>query len=277
MADKVRVRLTPPPAACDCHVHIFGPTAPAGTPQWATVEAFREMSRSLGIERAVLVQPNGLRTDNSILIASIAALAPNARGVAIVDASVTDEELDRLTRAGIRGARFHMLPGGMLTWDDLRPIASRLGRFGWHIQLQMDGRTLHEKEAELKQLPIPLVIDHIGKFLEPVDVNDPGFMAMLRLLDTGRCWLKLSAPYEVSREGPPDYDDVAVLAKAAAKAAPQRLLWGSNWPHASLKAGLPDDVSLLNLLGDWVPDGEIRKAVLVDNPIEVYGFAGASR
>lgn len=266
-------RIAPPPSSCDCHIHVFDATAPASMPQWATAAAYRELSRRLGVDRVVLVQPNGLRTDNSILVAALAELGQAARGVAIVDASVTDEELVRLTRAGVRGARFHMLPGGMLSWDDLRPIAERIAPFGWHVQLQMDGRLIHEREAELMRLPVPLVVDHVGKFLEPVPVSHPGFAALLRLLDTGRCWLKLSAPYEVSRKGPPHYEDVGVLAKAAARAAPERMVWASNWPHLSLKADLPDDAMLLDLLNEWVPEERARHAVLVENPAALYGYS----
>ena len=273
MTDPVAPKRRPPPDSCDCHVHIFDSTAPTSAPRWATVAAYVELGRRLGMDRAVLVQPNAYRTDNTVLITALAALAPEARGVAIVDASVTDEELDRLTRAGVRGARFHMLPGGIFSWTDLQPIATRVAAFGWHIQLQMDGRLLHDVETELKQLPTALVIDHVGKFLEPVPVDAPGFQALLRLLDTGRCWLKLSAPYEVSREGPPTYGDVGILATVAVRAAPERMLWGSNWPHASLKEELPDDAMLLDLLSVWVPDEQARKAVLVDNPSALYGFA----
>ena len=272
-------RLKPPPGSCDTHLHIFDAAVPvmAGAspgPAWATVAAYKVLQKRLGIERAVIVQSNAYGTDNSVLVAGLAELSPNARGVAIVDRSVTDAELDRLTKAGVRGARFHMLPGGILKWEDLPLIAARVAAFGWHAQLQMDGRLLREREEELRRFPCPLVIDHVGKFLEPVTVDHPGFRALARLLESGLCWLKLSAPYEVSKAGPPLYPDVGAIAKAAVKIAPERMLWASNWPHLSVKGELPDDAMLLDLLLDWVPDEKQRNAVLADNPAALYGFAG---
>ncbi len=270
-------RLKPPPGSCDTHIHIYDRGAPisAGAlpgPDWATVELYKALRDRLGTRRAVVVQPNLYGTDNSVLTAAIAALAPDAKGVATVDPSVTDREIERLTRAGVCGARFHMLPGGILRWEDLQPLAQRLQPFGWHVQLQMDGRLLHEREQELRRWPGTLVIDHVGKFLEPVTVDHPGFRALVRLLENGRCWLKLSAPYEVSKAGPPLFADVGALAKAAAKVAPERMLWASNWPHVSVKEPLPDDAMLLDVLLDWIPDEKERNAVLVDNPAALYGF-----
>ena len=270
-------QLKPPPGACDTHIHVFDSAVPvmagaAPGPAWATVVAYKALQNRLGTSRTVIVQSNAYGIDNSVLVSGLAALSPDAKGVAIVDRSVSDSELDRLTKAGVRGARFHMLPGGILKWEDLPTIAARVAAFGWHAQLQMDGRMLHEREAELRKWPCPLVIDHVGKFLEPVTVDHPGFKALLRLLDNGRCWLKLSAPYEVSKAGPPLYADVGALAKAAAKAAPERMLWASNWPHLSIKELPPDDAMLLDLLLDWVPDEKQRNAVLADNPAALYGF-----
>ena len=125
----------------------------------------------------------------------------------------------------------------------------------------------------LKRLPGDLVIDHVGKFLEPVTVDHPGFRTLLRLVDAGRCWVKLSAPYEVSKAGPPCYDDVGALAKALAKRAPERMVWASNWPHPSVSGKhMPDDAQLLDLLLDWVTDDAVRSRILVDNPAALYGF-----
>jgi D-galactarolactone isomerase len=270
-------RLKPPPNSCDTHIHIYDSDAPisAGAspgPAWATADAYRILRDRLGTRRAVIVQPNLYGTDNRVLVAAIADLSPDARGVATVGASITDRELERLTAAGVCGARFHMLPGGILKWEDLPSIAARVHAFGWHVQLQIDGRLLHEREHELKRWPGTLAVDHVGKFLEPVTVDHPGFRALARLLEGGRCWLKLSAPYEVSKAGPPLYADVGALAKAAAKIAPERMLWASNWPHVSVKEPLPDDAMLLDLLLDWIPDERERNAALVDNPAALYGF-----
>ena len=268
-------RIAPPAGACDCHIHVFeadAPRGPGAAPAWATVSAYKEMRERIGVSRTVVVQGGAYRTDNQVLLRGLKELGDSARGVAAVDQTATDAELHALTDAGVRGARFHMLPGGFLSWEDLPLVASRIAPFGWHIQLQMDGRHLHEREELIAGLPTEVMIDHVGKFLEPVTPDHPGFQALLRLLANGRTWLKLAAPYEVSKAGGPRYEDVGALAKAAAAAAPDRVVWASNWPHASRSEGLPDDRDLLDLLAEWVPDASARKAVLVDNPARLYGF-----
>ncbi|MBP0495397.1 amidohydrolase family protein [Pararoseomonas indoligenes] len=272
-------RLSMPPGGCDCHVHIYDPRAPVAVPganpgpAWADVPGYRALQARLGLQRAVIVQPNAYGTDNGVTLAAVAALgAESTRGVAVVKPGLGSAELQRLTAGGIRGARVHMLAGGILSWDMLEPLAAEVTEAGWHIQLQLDGRLLHEREAELRRLPGTLVIDHIGKFLEPVTPDHPGFQALLRLLDGGRTYLKLAAAYEVSRAGPPDYADTAALAKAAIRHAPERMTWASNWPHVSVEEK-PDDAALLDLLLDWAPDEATRRLILVDNPARLYGFA----
>jgi D-galactarolactone isomerase len=190
----------------------------------------------------------------------------------VVDQDVTDSELDRLTKLGARGIRFFMLAGAPLPWDVLEIMSARVAPFGWHVQLQLDGRDLPDRVAMLKRLTSTLVIDHVGKFLEPVPLDHPGFRALHGLVDSGRTWVKLSAPYEVSKVGPPNYDDVGKLAKALAKAAPERMLWATNWPHPTPGVQVPDDALMLDMLLDWVPDENARKKVLVDNPAKLYGF-----
>jgi D-galactarolactone isomerase len=150
-------------------------------------------------------------------------------------------------------------------------MASRIASLGWHVQLQLDGRELPRYEAALMRLPVPLVIDHNGKFLEPVATDHPGFLSLLRLLDTGNTWIKLSAPYETSRSGAPHYEDVGVLAKALVAARPDRCIWASNWPHPGQKSP-PETVVMLALLQEWAPDDAIRRRILVDNPAALYGF-----
>jgi D-galactarolactone isomerase len=276
-------RLIAPPETCDSHIHIFNPTkpvAPTATgpgPAWANVTAyFDAVQRRLGLTRAVVVQPTAYGTDNSCTVEAIAALGlDRTRGVAIVGPDVSDAELQQLTDAGIRGARFQMLPGGPLPWDALEPVASRITNFGWFIQLQMDGRLLSEREAMLKRLPCRLIIDHVGKFLEPVPVEHPGFRTILHLIDRGRTWLKLAGAYETSKAGAPLYPDVGALATVAIRAVPERMIWASNWPHVSVQ-DLPDDAALLDLLFDWAPDEAVRQRILVENPAELYGFSPSS-
>lgn len=271
-------RLNAPPGTCDTHMHIYDhryPLAPTARIVHgdALVPEYMDVRKRLGIERTVVVQPTAYGTDNSCTLRAMAAIGPSARGVAVVDQAVTDEELDRLTKLGIRGIRFFMLPGGALPWEILETMAARVGNFGWHVQLQLDGRTLPEREAVLQRLPGTLVIDHVGKFLEPVPPDHPAFAVLKRLVDNGRTWVKLSAPYEVSKSGPPYFDDVGALAKVLVKLAPERMVWATNWPHPTPPADKkPDDAILLDMLLDWVPDEDVRKQVLVDNPARLYGF-----
>jgi D-galactarolactone isomerase len=270
-------RLKAPPGACDTHMHFYDaryPTAPTAlsTPPDATVEEYRALQRSLGLTRTVVVQPSTYGRDNRCTLEGIAALGLDvARGIAVVDAATSDAELQALTQGGMRGVRFHQLPGGALAWDELDRIAARVQSVGWHVQLQLDGRLLPEREAQIRAWPGRIVIDHVGKFLEPVAPDHPAFRCLLRLVETGRVWVKLSAPYEVSKSGPPLYDDVGRLAKALVRAAPERMLWASNWPHPSVK-DKPDDALLLDILLDWAPDEATRHKILIDNPAKLYGF-----
>ncbi len=241
----------------------------------APVSEYRKLQRALGLERVVVVQPTAYGTDNRCTLEAIASFGGNARGVAVVDDTVSEAEIRRLTAAGMRGVRFRMLDEPELPWEMLPRMAARVAAHGWHIQFQMDGRELHTREALLKSLPCDLVIEHIGKFLEPVGVDHPGFRALLRLVDGGRCWVKLSGAYMTSRAGPPRYEDVGVLAKALVKHAPGRMVWATNWPHP-LPPGQtrPDDARLLDLLLEWAPDEATRRRILADNPCLLYGFTG---
>ena len=257
-------------------MHVYEdrfPLVPQATfkPPHAPLADYLEVRRVLGLSRAVVVQPNGYGFDNTCTLEALAGLGDSARGIATVPVDVTDLELERLTRAGVRGARFHFLPGGMLTWDALEPLAARIGRFGWHAQLQFDGRELPRYEAALARLSVPLVIDHNGKFLDPVATDHPGFKALLRLLAGGNTWVKLSAPYETSRDGPPHYADVSALAKALARTHPERCVWASNWPHPGRNPP-PESATMLDLLLEWADDDAVRRRILVDNPAALYGF-----
>jgi D-galactarolactone isomerase len=265
------------PGACDCHIHIYeeGYTfAPSATfiPPPAPVSAYRQVQKELGLTRAVVVQPTGYGFDNSCTLAAVKTLGADARGVAMLPPQHDDDEIARLHEAGIRGLRYMMLAKGLASWSNLDADADRIAPFGWHINLQLDGRELPVHEAALKDLPCKLVIDHTGKFLEPVLPDSEPFRALCRLLDRGQCWVKLSAPYETSRDGAPGYDDVALLARTLAERYPERCLWASNWPHPNAQPR-PDEALLL----DWLircagNEGTVKK-ILVDNPEAVYGFS----
>ncbi len=239
----------------------------------ASVADYRNVQRALGLERVIVVQPTTYGKDNRCTLAAIAEFGASARGIAIIDDTVGDGEIAALARGGMRGVRFRMTGDPELPWELLPRMAARMKSHGWHIQFQMDGRFLHTRESLLKSLPCELVIEHIGKFFEPVGVDHPGFEALLRLVDSGRCWVKLSGAYMVSKSGPPDYADIGALAKALIRHAPERMVWGSNWPHPmSTRETMPDDSRLLDLLRGWAPDEATRRRILADNAAALYGF-----
>lgn len=274
-------RTRVPPGACDCHMHVFaGPfppdtTVPFAAPQ-ATLAQYRQMQAALGLQRVVVVQANGYRFDNRHVLATLAELGDTARGIVVIAPDTAEAELARLTTLGVRGVRLHMLPGGALGWPALAEVAARVQPFGWHVQVQFDGHTLPEHLAELEALPVPCVIDHLGKFLGdgPPAADAPAFRALLRLLDGGRCWVKLSAPYESSRLAEAGYADVLPLARALVASHPERCVWASNWPHP-MRDPRPSDAALLDLLQAWADDDATRQRILVDNPARLYGFDGA--
>jgi len=243
-------------------------------PPEASVAHYRQLKSWLGIERTVIVQPNAYGFDNSCTLEGVAELGlANARAVVVVKPDVDDAELARLTKAGARGLRFMTLPSGALQWDVMDGLVPRVRAHGWHPIVQLDGRDLPHREAQLKRIEGDYIIDHTGKFLEPVPVDHDAFRTLLRLIDSGNCYVKLSAPYETSKAGPPDFDDVGILAKTLVRAAPERMLWASNWPHPSAAPGqYPDDAGLLDLLLEWAPDEAVQRKILVDNPARLYGF-----
>jgi D-galactarolactone isomerase len=258
-------------------MHFYDSACPAlpGTfsPGDATVDEYRQIMTWLGIDRVVVVQANAYGDDNSVTMQSVEALGDAARAVVVVKPGVSDEELQRLTDGGARGLRFMALHGGTLGLDMLGEMSARIVPFGWHAVVQLDGRELPNHEEQLLRLPCPFIIDHTGKFLEPVGTDHPAFKSLLRLVDTGRCWVKLSAAYETSKIGAPHYEDVGRLARELVRAAPERMLWASNWPHPQgERLGYPDDADLLDVLLDWAPDPAAREKILVSNPAELYGF-----
>ena len=273
------VTTAAPPNACDCHMHVYDPRFAAVAtwpvpPPIALVETYRGVLRELGVTRNVVVQPNAYGFDNTCTEIAVRDLGITARGVATVAPTITDRELERLHLAGFRGARCYMLAHSLCTLVGQRrcSIASPIAAFGWHIDLQLDGRELPQRAAQLKRLPASLVIDHNGKFLEPVAPDHPAFGTLLDLLEGGRAWVKLSAPYETSKLGSPRYEDVSALARTLAVKAPDRCVWASNWPHPGQNPP-PSDAALMQLLHDWAPDEAMRHRILrEDNPAALYGF-----
>ncbi len=260
---------------CDTHVHFYDhrhQVAPGALlrPPDATPDDYRVVQNALGTERVVIVQPTTYGLDNACQLDAMATFGGQARGVMVIDADVPPEELARLTDLGVRGARFHMLPGGALPWAVLEAVAGNIAPYGWHIQLQLDGRELPGRVDRLLRLPVGLVVDHVGRFMPAVEQDAPAFAALLTLVDHGAI-VKLSAPYESSSVGPPDFDDVTRLVDALVARAPDRLVWASNWPHPGQPTP-PTPAELVALRDRWLPTDELRRQVLVQNPAALYDF-----
>lgn len=279
-----RPRLPVPPGACDTHMHVYGPGYPLAstsggrpTPAGADVAAYKALMARLGLQRVVVVQPTSYGVDNRCTLDAVAALGDAARAVVVVTPETTPAELAAFHAAGARGARFHMLGGAPQGWEALAPVAAKVAPLGWHVQLQFDGNALPVREAMLRALPCPVVLDHIGRFHPPGAASSQPVRALLRLLETGRVWLKVSAPYNSSISGPPDYRDVTEIARAAIGTASDRVVWASNWPHPNPPAYPIDEAELLDLLGHWVPDDATRRRILVDNPAVLYGWPNSGK
>jgi D-galactarolactone isomerase len=271
-------KLKAPPNACDCHMHIYDsrfPAAPTAKlhPGDATVDDYRRLQKRLGTTRNVVVNPSTYGTDNACTLDAMAKIGPSARGVAVVDTSVTDAELKRLHHLGVRGIRFNLVQSGATTIDMLEPLSKRVNDLGWHVQIHLLADGIVEHADLFQRLPSPIVFDHMGHIPQPAGIDHPAFALMLKMLDQGRTWVKLSGAYMETKVGPPGYADVRKVAQGYVKAAPERLVWASDWPHPTEKPdSKPDDAVLFDLLPDWAPDEATRNRILVDNPAALYGF-----
>lgn len=272
-----RVRF--PAGACDCHAHVFGPQARYAFASNAAyiapdspTENYVRMLKTLGCERAVIVQPSVYGTDNSATLDALRSGLFDFRGVAVVRPDVSDRELQAYHEAGIRGIRVNLssaTPG--MTLDQARAMVPRLKALGWHIQFFLDIKTMPDAEAQLGSLDITIVIDHFGRVNAQEGVQGAAFQRLLRLVRRPNCWAKLTGPYFLSSRRPL-FPDVTPLARAVVEAAPDRVVWGTDWPHPSPHGAMPNDGDLADLLAEWVPDDAQRKRLLVDNPARLYGF-----
>ena len=275
-----RPKTTSSPGATDTHIHIYDsrfPVAPNATlrPADATVDQYRLLQRRLGTSRVVIVTPSTYGTDNSCTLDAVAQFGlSEARAVAVVDVSVSDAELNRLDALGVRAIRFNLVVrGGTTTIDMMAPLSRRINDLGWHVQVHMTADQIAESESLFAQVVSPILFDHRGRIPPEPGLSHPAYAVIRRLLDAGRAWVKLSSAYQDSKVGPPKYADVGPVAKAFAQAAPERTLWGSDWPHPTEKPGTkPDDAILFDLLADWAPDDTTRHRILVENPAELFRF-----
>lgn len=276
-AGMERPRLKAPANAADCHMHIYDarfPQLPSRSPvTQAAVPEYRLLQKRNGTTRVVVVQPRNHATDNQVTLDAVARLGPDARGVAVLHPTVTDAELKKLDDGGVRGIRFSLgdPATAVVTIDMLEPLSKRVAALGWHVQLHMPGDMYVEHAALLRRLPCPIVIDHMGRFPPAVGIAHPAWQVILGLIEKGRTWVKLGGAYLNTQVGPPTYADAARVAQAFVKAAPERLVWGSDWPHPS-EMNKPDDALLFDLLAEWAPDEATRNRILVANPEALYGF-----
>lgn len=271
-------RTKAPVDACDCHHHIYDsryPWAPEAIlkPGDASISEYRKLQARIGTTRNVIVQPSSYGVDNRLLVASIAAFGDRARGVAVVNAKVTDAELQAFHAAGVRGIRFNLAPPGTTTLEMLAPLAKRIADRGWHVQLNAPARYLLENKDVWFDLPVPVVFDHLGRVPQPGALQNPTFAMVRELLQRDKAYVKLSGFYNESVVGGPSYSDSVALARVYAREAPDRVLWGSDWPHPTEhNKVIPNDAVLLDAMARAVSDTATLKKVLVDNPAKLYQF-----
>jgi predicted TIM-barrel fold metal-dependent hydrolase len=267
-----------PPNAADCHHHIYSSrfqVDPNSTlrPGDASVADYRLLQKRIGTSRNVVVQPSTYGIYNDGLLEALAAFGPAARGIAVVNDMVSDAELKRLDAARVRGVRFNLgNAGGATTMAMLEPLAKRIAPMGWHVQFNMPSETMLAAKDVLYRLPCEMVFDHLAHIPQPAGPSHAAFALVVDLMQKGKAWVKLSGAYQDTKIGPPTYADETAVAQAYVKAAPERLVWGSDWPHPSERTEKPDDALLFDLLAQWAPNEAVRNRILVDNPVKLYGF-----
>ena len=275
--------VAPPRLACDCHAHVCGPAAryPYApnriyTPPDALPADYRHMLDTLGIERAVLVQPSVYGTDNRAMLDALDGDPARLRGVAVVDFDVDAKAIAAMHARGVRGARCNIVDlqdgRGVLPVAALTALAERIAPFDWHLEFLMHVDEFPDLDRQLASIRVPMVFGHLGYVPVARGTDRAGFEALLRLLRDGRAWVKLTAPYRLTGSALP-YADVDPFAARLVDAAPERLVWGSDWPHVIVKTAMPNDGDLFDIFTRWVPDAALRRRILVDNPARLYGFA----
>jgi predicted TIM-barrel fold metal-dependent hydrolase len=270
-------RFIVPAGAVDTHAHVIGapPAHPfvaerSYTPPEAPLERYLAMLDATGMTYGVLVQVSVHGTDNRLLIEALRAEPKRLRGIAVIPETLPEKELQTLKEAGVVGLRLNVLFGGGVGFDALERYGDLCRDMGWHLQFLLDARVLPDLAPRLWKLPVPIVIDHMGHMPASEGVHHPGFQALVALVRDG-AWVKLSGAFRTSVEGPP-YSDTIPYARALNEAAPERCLWGSDWPHVAHKEP-PKLGPLLDLLADWVPDEINRHKLFVENPHRLYGFS----
>lgn len=273
------------PKSCDSHAHICGPESEYAyandriyTPPDALLSDYLSLLETLGVERAVLVQPSVYGTDNTVMLSAMremTAAGMPCRGVAVADETVTEPELDEMHETGVRGLRFNLVdvatPGKGASLDSIRALCERIAPRGWHAEFLIHADDYPDFDTRFGDFPTEIAVGHMGYLRPGRDSTNDGFGGMLRLAEAGRCWVKLTGPYRIS-PGDLPYPEAGEFARAIVEAAPKRVLWGTDWPHVMVTKPMPNDADLCDLLVQWIPDPATRRRILVDNPAELYGF-----
>lgn len=277
-------KLKLPPRACDTHAHIMGPKAryaysPARiyTPPDCLLPDYLKMLATLGVERAVLVQPSVYGTDNTVMLEAMMAAGDRFRGVAVVADNISDTELKKLDAAGVRGVRVNIVDvkdrnPGTLPMGMLKKLALRVAPLGWHMEFLMHADEFPDLDRAFAGFPVDIVLGHLGYMKTDKGLANAGFRALLNLMKAGRAWVKLTGPSRITTTGGLPYAEVVPYARALIDANPERVIWGTDWPHVIIKTPMPNDGDLADLLSDWIPDARQREQVLVRNPARLYGF-----
>ncbi len=270
-----------PANACDAHCHVFGPArrfpfseTRTYTPPDAGIDDFEALQARLGLSRAVFVQASCHGTDNRAMLDAIDRGQGRYAGVAMIDESFDEDAIGELHEAGVRGTRFNFVAhlGGAPDLDRFWTIVERVVPFGWHVVLHFDSKDIPRYSAMLDDMPCPFVIDHMGRVATDEGLDQAAFESLLALLNDDRAWVKISGAERLTSEGTPPYDDVVPFARALIAAAPDRVLWGTDWPHPNVRH-MPDDGDLVDLLASYAPDEETLRRILVTNPETLYDFS----
>ena len=274
-----------PAKSCDTHAHLFGPAARypyhsdrSYTPPDVSRQDYVRLLRTLGFQRAVLVQPSVYGTDNRLLcdtleLAKTKPWGIEWRGIAVTDADIAESELEAMHQLGIRGIRLNMLFRGGIDFATIQGLANRIAPLGWHLQFLIDITQFKDLVSRISALPVDSVIDHMGHFRSDQGPRDPAFTSLLSLLRDGRTWVKITGPNRISSQKMAPYADAQALAQALMHARPDRLVFGTDWPHVQIPTQIPDDGSLVDELYRWAEhDEQLIQSILVGNPEKLYSF-----
>ncbi len=277
--DTRKAELDVPSGSVDCHTHVFVSGYPLSPnrgydPPDSTLEDMLSMHAQLGIERVVFTQPSVYGTDNSAILDAMDEIPDRARAIVALDMTVTDEELADLDRRGVRGVRLNLdNKGGMpISMDDVPRMADRIAELGWHLEFLFAGPDFDELVGLFRSLPVPISIGHFAYMPATEGVDFPPFQSLLRLVEEGETWIKLSGPNRLGVGDLPPWDEVVPMAHALIEANPDRMVWATDWPHPNKYEVQPNDADLLEQLELWAPDPDMRRRILVDNPVDLYRF-----